>query len=336
MTDEKKKNNSRVVNPHDKVFRKTYSNMENARSLLTSKLPDKVLKLMDLDSLEISKDSFIEKELADYYSDILYRVNLTDGSQGLVYVLFEHKSYYDMDVHLQLLEYIVKIWRLHRKQHKGDRLPIVIPLVICHAGKEWPEGTERLTSLLSGPVDELAVYIPDFAFELYDLHRYSDDQIKGTIASRVILLLLKHIRDPDLRQKLPGIFALMRALMEKETGPQWLEVVFRYLTSVRDEDDLSAKKIVEIAEQAISKETGEYVMTLLEKLRNEGRLEGEERGEIKGLKEAVELGITLKFPGDIDTVMAEVNKIDNLDTLKEIKETIKTAQDISEILALTK
>ena len=111
MSDEK--NSSKVVNPHDKVFRAAYSNKENARSLLTDKLPAKVLKLVDLDSMEISKDSFIEKDLADYYSDILYRVNLTGGNQGLIYVLFEHKSYYDKYVHLQLLEYMVKIWRLY-------------------------------------------------------------------------------------------------------------------------------------------------------------------------------------------------------------------------------
>ena len=255
MTDEK--NNSKVVNPHDKVFRAAYSNKENARSLLTDKLPDNVLKLVDLDSLEISKDSFIEKDLADYYSDILYQVNLAGGSQGFIYVLFEHKSYYDKYVHLQLLEYMVKIWRLHIKQHKGDKLPIVVPLLICHGRNEWPDDTERLASLLSGPVDELAGYIPDFGFELYDLHRYSDDQIKGTIASRVILLLLKHIRDPDLRQKLPGIFALMRTLMERETGLQWLEVVVRYLASALEQEELSWDTLIkDIEEQAISKETG--------------------------------------------------------------------------------
>jgi predicted transposase YdaD len=237
MADEK--NNSKVVNPHDKVFREVYSNKENAWSLLADKLPDKVLKLVDLNTLEISKDSFIEKELADYYSDILYKVNLTDGSQGFIYVLFEHKSYYDKFVHLQLLEYMVKIWRLYIKQHKGEtsKLPIVIPLLICHGRKGWPEDTERLISLLSGPVEEIAGYIPDFGFELYDLLRYSDDQIKGTIMSRMILL--------------------------------------------------------HIAEQAISKETGEYIMTLAEKLRNEGEI----KGEIKGLKEGIELGITYKFPG---------------------------------------
>jgi flagellar biosynthesis/type III secretory pathway protein FliH len=156
----------------------------------------------------------------------------------------------------------------------------------------------------------------------------------------VILLLLKHIRDPDLRQKLPGIFALMQALMKKETGLHWLEVVIRYLASALEEDELTWKQIKEIAEQAISKETGGYVMTLEEKVRNEGKqeglVEGEQKGKLEGLKEGIELGITLKFPGDIDTVMAEVNKIDDLGTLKEIKETIKTAKDISEILALLK
>jgi predicted transposase/invertase (TIGR01784 family) len=340
MTDEK--NNSKVVNPHDKAFREVYSNKENARSLLADKLPDKVLKLVDLDTMEISKDSFIEKELADYYSDILYRVNLTDGSQGFIYVLFEHKSYYDRFVHLQLLEYMVKIWRLHIKQHeeKPVRLPIVIPLLVCHGRKEWPKDTVRLTSLLSGPVEELARYIPDFAFELYDLHRYSDDQIKGTIMSRVILLLFKYILTPELHHKLPEIFSLLRTLRGKETGLQYLEVVVRYLASALDEDELSLKQIKEIAEQAISKETGEYIMTLAEKLRNEGELRGEIKGEIKGeirgLREAIELGITLKFPGDIDTVMAEVNKVEDLDTLREIKETIKTAKDISEIMALLK
>jgi|SRR6056297_3503012 hypothetical protein len=123
--------------------------------------------------------------------------------------------------------------------------------------------------------------------------------------------------------------------MEKETGLQWLEVVIRYLTSVRDEEDLSAIKIVEIAEQAISKETGEYVMTLLEKLRKEGRLEGEQKG-IKGLREAIETGAAVRFPGDIDTVMSKVNKTDDLETLVEVAKAIYTANDISEILALLK
>jgi hypothetical protein len=332
-----------VNNPHDKLFRETYSDKENARSVLSQGLPAQVLKLVDLSTLEIKKDSFIEKDLADYYSDMLYKVNLTDGSPGFIYVLFEHKSYYDRFVHLQLLEYMVRIWRLHIKQHEERpvRLPIVIPLLICHAGKEWPEGAVRLTSLLSGPVEELAGYIPDFGFELYDLHRFSDDEIKGPIMNRVVLLLFKHVFDPDLRHRLPGIFSLLRTLMEKDTGLQYLEEVVRYLASVLDEKDLSLKEMKEIAEQAVSKDTGGYIMTTIaQRLHNEGRLEGEIKGrlegEIKGLREAIELGITLKFPGDIDAVMARVNVLDDLETLTAVKEAIKTAKDGAEILALLK
>ncbi|WP_040016034.1 hypothetical protein [Desulfobacter postgatei] len=109
-----------------------------------------------------------------------------------------------------------------------------------------------------------------------------------------------------------------------------------YLASVLDEDELSLKEIKEMAEQAISKETGEYIMTLAEKLRKEGEERGKLEGKLEGLKETIELGITLKFPGDIDTVMIEVNKIDDLKTLVKIKEAIKTAKDSSEILALMK
>jgi hypothetical protein len=72
-------------------------------------------------------------------------------------------------------------------------------------------------------------------------------------------------------------------------------------------------------------------MTLEEKTKNEGRLEG-----IKGLREAIEAGLAVNFPGDIDTVMDEVNTIEDIDTLKEIIKKLYTAQDISEIMALLK
>jgi len=293
---------------------------------------------MDLSTLEICKDSFIEADLSDYYSDMLYRIKFRDGSAGSVYVLFEHKSYYDKYVHLQLLEYMVKIWRLHIKQNKKEPagLPIVIPLLICHGRREWPEDTVRFTSLLTGPVGELTSYIPDFGFELYDLFRFSDDQIKGTIMNRVVMLLFKYVFDPEFRHKLPEIFSLLKTLMEKETGLQYLETVLRYLTSVVSEDELSLEQIKGMVEQAISKETGEHIMTLAEKLRNEGEIKGELKGEIKGLKGGIEIVLNYKFPEDIDMIMNMVNKVEDLDTLNEIKETLKTTQDKAEILALLK
>ncbi len=88
--------------------------------------------------------------------------------------------------------------------------------------------------------------------------------------ARVVLLLLKHIFDPDLLNKLPGILALMQELMEKETGLQYFETVLRYLFSTMDK--VSVETIKEIAEKAISQKAGEYIMTLAEKLHEEGKI----------------------------------------------------------------
>jgi len=60
------------------------------------------------------------------------------------------------------------------------------------------------------------------------------------------------------------------------------------------------------------------------------------RGKLEGLKEGIEIGITLKFPEDIDMMMKMINKIEDLDTLNKVKEALKTTQGRAEILALLK
>jgi predicted transposase/invertase (TIGR01784 family) len=125
---------SNVHNPHDKLFRESMSNRDTAIDFLKNYLPAEVLPCLNLSTLEIAKDSFVSDELQAYYSDILYTVSIA-GQTGYVYVLFEHKSYPDRWIHLQLLEYMLKIWRLYLKQQEGKhgvQLPVILPLVLYH------------------------------------------------------------------------------------------------------------------------------------------------------------------------------------------------------------
>ena len=132
----KKTPTDKLANPHDKLFREIWSDAKTAREFLIDYLPEKVKNMVDLNTLEISKDSFIEKELKDYYSDILYKVKF-NGKPGFIYLLFEHKSYTEHLIHLQLLEYMLKIWRLHIKQTKKKRLPVIVPMVLYHGSGKW-------------------------------------------------------------------------------------------------------------------------------------------------------------------------------------------------------
>ena len=73
-----------ITNPHDVYFRESFGRSEIARDFLRVHLPDAVLAEVDLDSLEISKDT-------DVFSDLVYRVRWRE-QRLTVYVLFEHKS----------------------------------------------------------------------------------------------------------------------------------------------------------------------------------------------------------------------------------------------------
>jgi predicted transposase/invertase (TIGR01784 family) len=258
----------KIQNPHDKLFKETWSNLLNAKSFLENYLPKDILKITQLDSLEICKDTFIEKDLKEYYSDMLYKVKFKEET-GHIYFLFEHKSYPESRIHLQLLEYMIKIWRLDLKQNR--RLPIIIPLVMYHSPHKWKTG-DKFSSILSGPTDLMSEYIPDFKYILYDISRYSDDEIKGTVTARVVMLLFKHIFDQDFPEKLEKIFPLLKDLIEKETGLQYLESLLKYIFS--NDVDLSTERIKTIVANTLSKSKGDFVMTLAEKLRQEGRQEG--------------------------------------------------------------
>ena len=89
--------NTDLYHSHDKLFRETWSDLDSARSFLQNYLPEKVLNVARLDTLEICKDSFIEQDLKDYYSDMLYRVAFGESS-GYIYFLFEHKSFSDRNI----------------------------------------------------------------------------------------------------------------------------------------------------------------------------------------------------------------------------------------------
>ena len=86
---------SEINKKHDTFFRETMSHKEVAADFLANYLPAKVLEHIQLDTLAISKDSFVDKKQAEHYSDLLYQVMLNTGLPGFIYFLFAHQSYPD-------------------------------------------------------------------------------------------------------------------------------------------------------------------------------------------------------------------------------------------------
>ena len=126
-----------INNPHDKFFKETFSRLEIARDFVLHYVPPEITALLDPETLEISKDSFVDEELKERFSDLLYQVDLKKKGSVFIYLLFEHKSYSDPEVALYLLMYMVRIWMQYLKQEKKRPLPTILPLVVYHGKTQW-------------------------------------------------------------------------------------------------------------------------------------------------------------------------------------------------------
>jgi len=78
---------SEFSNPHDKFFSEAFDRPEVGRDFLRHNLPPDIAKLVDYNSVELTKDSFIDKKLRRYYSDKLYKARFTNGLLALFYDL---------------------------------------------------------------------------------------------------------------------------------------------------------------------------------------------------------------------------------------------------------
>ncbi len=104
-------NDESLPGPHNRFFMQTFSQLDLAAALLANHLPPATLAMLDLDSLRLATGSFIDDELRESSSDLLFEVSrVKDEKTVLVYVLTEHKSYQDSLAPFQLLKYMVRIW----------------------------------------------------------------------------------------------------------------------------------------------------------------------------------------------------------------------------------
>jgi flagellar biosynthesis/type III secretory pathway protein FliH len=154
--------------------------------------------------------------------------------------------------------------------------------------------------------------------------------------ARVTMLLLKHIFESDVADKLPGIFMLLKELSEQETGLQYFESLIKYVFS--NVEDITTEKFHTLVSNALSEEQGGIIMTLAEQLRKEGHAQGLEQGIEQGIEqgllEGIELAVSIKF-GDSDdckTIIAKIKTIQDINRLKALKGKILSAKSVSELM----
>ncbi|MEM7676484.1 MAG: Rpn family recombination-promoting nuclease/putative transposase [Myxococcota bacterium] len=78
--------------PHDLLFRLTFSRPSLAADQVRAVLPETLTRHLDLGKMRVLPSTFVQVELREFISDILYEVPMVDGRQAQIWMLMEHQS----------------------------------------------------------------------------------------------------------------------------------------------------------------------------------------------------------------------------------------------------
>jgi predicted transposase/invertase (TIGR01784 family) len=268
-----------LVNIHDAFFKQALSDPQLAGAFLREQLPADVAALLCDEPPEPLPVSFVDEELRQHHSDLLFRVRLNTGTLALVYVLVEHKSSPEPGARLQLLRYIVRVlvnWYEQNQQQLP--LPVVLPLLVHQGPGSWAISCE-FADLFGNVPGPLQPYLPSFRHALVDLTQMDDGALSGQMRLRAFLKALKYSRRPDLPQRIDILLA--EAPMLEETD---LVLILTYL----DKGPIAVSNtVLREALQRLVPEQTERIMGWLtqpyyEKGKAEGRTEGRAEGRAEG------------------------------------------------------
>lgn len=319
---------SRGKNPHNALFVDTFADVEHASSFLAAILPSGITRHLALEGLALTSDHHVDEKLAELETDLLFTVPTRSGDEVLVYCLLEHQSTVDRWMAFRLLRYMVRIWDKWLREHDdAEALPPIVPVVLAHAPGGWTAPRD-FVSLIAGPqelVASLRTHLPDFEAVVEDLAVRSDEdlaELKVTALSRLVLTLFKHSRDGDILERLPS---WSRAFAEAYQGSGF-EALVRVLMYIMEVVEGATLDHLEWVDREVDAPEGEVIMTLAEKLRQEG----EQRGLEKGQQLLLLKLLKLRF-GELTEETTSRVKASSLADLEAMAERVLTAKNLDEV-----
>jgi predicted transposase/invertase (TIGR01784 family) len=303
-----------------------------AREFLAHYLPAHLVAALDLATLELVEGSFVDAELRQHLSDLIFRERLRSGGQTFIYILFEHKSEADRWVAWQVLRYLMRLWE--EEQAQGvEKLTPILPIVFYHGRRRWRFGTNFGELIEFAGFEELREYVPEFRCYLYDLTQYGDAQLVGSPLLRFGLLLMKYIfRQRELAARLEEFLTVYRPLY---SGSRWdfLFVGLKYLASVVPR--LPRERLQAAVATVFRPEEGVIMQTIAETWVEEGKQLGLQQGHQQGRQEeaaAFALRLLHKHLGPLDAATQQYIEALGVAQLEELglaASDFRTPQDLS-------
>ena len=260
-------------NTNDINFKSLMSEPDFLNGFLKTYLPKKILKKIEVNSLEILQRPgkyLEEKTNKEFESDLVYYLKISIKNTDQDYLLLlhiEHQSSSDPLMSLRISTYQNAELLAYAQENKNRNLkpdPVIISLIYHQGRTPWKHPLNRKT--FPGKVI------------LIDLQTLSDEELLKHQGIGPIELLLKHIRLKNYKNKIQKILPSLQNYSDRIR-----KILLKYVAEVTD---FSKSEFLNLIERCAPKDEG-VVMTLAERWIEEGKLEGKLEGRLESLKEVV-------------------------------------------------
>jgi len=185
---------------------------------------------------------------------------------------------------LRLLGYQVRIWEsLHRDHPEAKKLPMIIPIVMYHGERPWPEprSFDALLDIPDSVQPAVEPYLVRFEYLLHDLSKISDEELrKGarrTALAKLVSMCFKYARtSTDFIEILSDWMDVAREVARAPNGLAALAPVLRYILQVNQQVERGALEALLVRE--IGPEAKDTIVTVGQQLIEQGRQQGIEQG----------------------------------------------------------
>ncbi len=314
---------------HDRFVRVVMTRPEVAGVLLREQLPPAVVATLAEGPPELQEGTFVDEALQACQADALFKFATKAGGEVFVYVLFEHKSYPDPWVSLQLLRYMVNIWERDRREGRERLLPIV-PLVLYHGEPSWT-APRRFSGLLEGEAAVLEAVL-DFPFTVLDVGAGDEEQLSKVDEVRAVLRALKYgTRQAEREAVERALVTLLGELGAGSAAPSFLlEALLRYIGRVYVQ--LSRPTLTRLFAEAAPGKEHAMISRAAEEWGPEWKAEGRVEGRVEGVVAALTRVLRRRFgdvPAGLEARLAEA-------TLEQLEAWLDAAIDASSLDAVFK
>ena len=251
-----------VHHVHDKFFKAVFSQPDIAAALIENLFPAELTAILQLESLELTADSYVDDDLTAHFADLVYLCQLQDTGPVQIALILEHKSYPEPQIHFQLLRYMLNHWQQNLKAE--EPLVPIIPVLIYHGSSRWQYTS--LESQLTSQHPALSRYVPEFDYVLIDLSLLSDERIaafKNQFLKLSTMLMKYESRRKRYDVLIHKQIAYWLSLMSAEEQSRLIEPLARYIFET---SGLSASEIIAIL-TPVSPQSQTTIMTAAEQIR---------------------------------------------------------------------